>query len=43
LGPQSGDILEQSEAKTLVEAVGFQFERSFDAGDHHYGLAFRKV
>ncbi|MEX0913133.1 MAG: methyltransferase domain-containing protein [Candidatus Paceibacterota bacterium] len=43
LGPQPNDVLTESEAKDLAESLGLTFERSFDAGDHHYGLAFRKA
>lgn len=42
LGPQPGLVLTESNAKALAEAAGLTFERSFSAGDHHYGLAFRK-
>lgn len=42
MGPQPGDVLQEDEAKALVEAHGLVYERPFDAGDHHYGLAFRK-
>lgn len=43
LGPQPGHIVSEQEARAIVEGSGFVFERSFDAGDHHYGLAFRKA
>lgn len=43
LGPQVGQVVTADTAKALFEANGFVFERDFDAGDHHYGLAFRKV
>jgi ubiquinone/menaquinone biosynthesis C-methylase UbiE len=42
LGPQYDQVVSQRDAQAYVEAAGFVFERSFDAGDHHYGLAFRK-
>ncbi len=43
LGPQPKDVLLQQDAQALAEAHGFVFERTFDAGDHHYGVAFRKI
>lgn len=43
LGPQPECVVSQDSAKALAEQEGFVFERSFDTGDHHYGLAFRKV
>lgn len=42
MGPQPGQVLSQSEARALAEAAGLTFERTFDVGRHHYGLAFRK-
>lgn len=42
LGPQPGDVISESETKTICESQAFTFERNFDAGDHHYGLGFRK-
>lgn len=26
----------------IFEKIGFQLEKSFDAGDHHYGIIFKK-
>ena len=43
LGPLAENIVDESLAKKLVESAGFKFVRSYDAGEHHYGLAFRKV
>lgn len=43
LGPQPSDVITAVAAQALVESSGFVFERMFDAGDHHYGLAFRKI
>ncbi len=42
MGPQPGQVLTEQSARDLCESQGFTFERSFDAGGHHYGLAFRK-
>jgi ubiquinone/menaquinone biosynthesis C-methylase UbiE len=42
LGPQSGSIVTEAGARTLLERAGFTFERSFPAGDHHYGVVYRK-
>ncbi len=43
LGPQPGHVVTESESRAIIEAAGFVFERDFDSGDHHYGLAFRKA
>lgn len=42
LGPRPASVVPEINAKMLIEKCGFVFERSFTAGDHHYGLAFRK-
>ena len=42
LGPQPGEVISAQQAQALCEQLGFVYERSYDAGDHHYGLAFRK-
>ncbi len=41
MGPQAGSVVSEANAKALMEQQGFHFERSFPAGEHHYGLAFR--
>jgi len=43
MGPQPGQVISAADVTALFEANGFVFEREFPAGDHHYGLAFRKV
>jgi ubiquinone/menaquinone biosynthesis C-methylase UbiE len=42
MGPQPESVFNQSEAKTLFEKKGFSFVSGIVAGDHHYGLIFRK-
>lgn len=43
LGPHPGHVVSQGEAQAFAEAHGFRFDRNFPAGEHHYGLAFRRV
>ncbi len=43
MGPQPSDVLTESDAQALIEQYGFAYERSFPAGEYHYGLAFRRV
>ena len=42
LGPQPGHVVIESEATTLLTKAGFTCERTFPAGEHHYGIACRK-
>lgn len=43
MGPQPTQIVTVDQATNLLESQGFVLEREYPAGDHHYGLAFRKA
>ena len=37
------EAVPQSLAQGLFEKNGFKIEKTFDAGDHHYGMIFKKI
>ncbi|MCB9811021.1 MAG: methyltransferase domain-containing protein [Candidatus Nomurabacteria bacterium] len=43
LGPQPNDVITKDDTVALLEANGFLLESEFPAGDHHYGVTFRKL
>jgi ubiquinone/menaquinone biosynthesis C-methylase UbiE len=43
MGPQPNQIITAEDTINLLESNSFVFEREYPAGDHHYGLAFRKL
>jgi ubiquinone/menaquinone biosynthesis C-methylase UbiE len=43
LGPQPLQVYTEQMAIDLFESEGFHFERSYPAGDHHYGIMLRKL
>lgn len=43
MGPSQQAVVSTGEVVDLLESNGFVFEREYPAGDHHYGLSFRKV
>ncbi|MBI2475978.1 MAG: methyltransferase domain-containing protein [Candidatus Taylorbacteria bacterium] len=42
LGPQPEHVFSEEDARSLFEKAGFDFERGIKAGEHHYGLIFRR-
>jgi ubiquinone/menaquinone biosynthesis C-methylase UbiE len=42
MGPSPSDVVSKSSAKSLLERAGFKFEREISAGEHHYGIIFKK-
>lgn len=42
LGPQQSAVVTKDAAKQFFTGKGFVFETEFPAGEHHYGLIFRK-
>ncbi|MFM2374656.1 MAG: hypothetical protein RLZZ234_651 [Candidatus Parcubacteria bacterium] len=43
MGPHADLVVGEDEAKKLGAHAGFNFTRTFPAGSHHYGLAFKKI
>ncbi len=43
MGPAEYHIVTAKDAACIFEANGFVLEQEFPAGEHHYGLSFRKV
>ena len=43
MGPHKDDVVAKEKALTLAHAAGFELQREFSAGAHHYGLIFRPV
>ncbi|OGZ97851.1 MAG: hypothetical protein A3B34_04125 [Candidatus Sungbacteria bacterium RIFCSPLOWO2_01_FULL_54_21] len=42
LGPPAAQRLKKQDAKALATGAGFELDREFSAGPHHYGLLFVK-
>jgi ubiquinone/menaquinone biosynthesis C-methylase UbiE len=43
MGPVPHAVVTEMRARQLFEEGKFQYERSFDAGSHHYGIVVRKA
>ena len=42
IGPKEDHVVTETAAKALAEEAGFTFDRSLNAGEHHYGFMSRK-
>ena len=42
IGPMASQVVPEIKAKELLDAHGFGFERTISAGEHHYGLVYKK-
>lgn len=42
MGPHPDHVVTATQAKALFEKSNLHFEREFSAGEHHYGLVFRR-
>jgi ubiquinone/menaquinone biosynthesis C-methylase UbiE len=42
MGPHQNNVLYKDDCVKLVAAAGFTYDREIHAGDHHYGIIFRK-
>ncbi len=43
MGPQKQDVVTKESALALARENGFELQREFSAGAHHYGIVFRLV
>lgn len=43
LGPHPDQVFKASDAESIFTKNGFGLLKSFDAGDHHWGLLFKKL
>ncbi|KKQ35664.1 MAG: Methylase involved in ubiquinone/menaquinone biosynthesis [Candidatus Nomurabacteria bacterium GW2011_GWB1_37_5] len=42
LGPNSSMLVSKDSAKMIFEGQGLKFDRDIEAGEHHYGIIFKK-
>lgn len=43
LGPKPEQIVTPDTARRIFETGPFKYQKSFDAGEHHYGMIFERV
>lgn len=42
MGPAKEQVVGERQARLLFEGAGFSFVKKIDAGEHHYGIVFKK-
>lgn len=42
MGPHKDHVIKKEDTLKIFKDAGFVFDREIDAGEHHYGLVFRK-
>jgi len=42
LGPEASHVISEESAKELFLDAQFKYEKNIDAGEHHYGIVFKK-
>ena len=42
MGPDQSLVVTEDTARSLLQNIGFQEEKTFEAGPHHWGVVFRK-
>jgi len=43
LGPQTNAVVSEDTARRVFETGPFEYVRNIDAGEHHYGIIFKRV
>jgi ubiquinone/menaquinone biosynthesis C-methylase UbiE len=43
MGPHPQALVTEEKAKELFESAGLSYEKTINAGEHHYGLIFRRT
>lgn len=41
IGPKQSEVVTEEKAKQLFSSSGFEIQKTFKAGSHHYGLIFK--
>lgn len=42
MGPQPNMVVDEHTARQIFETASFEFKKTIDAGEHHYGIVFTK-